>query len=188
MHKNNSSAMKRWIAGLSATFVMALSGLVTESSYSQEKLEGRFICKSSVGEMPTTVFQSSRGTDVSIIKWSSKYFSGSGFTPERRCQVISLRLQKLSQSGNLEYFISTKVNDSPVICASRQRNGDCDNLIFTLIEDEDYSSVLNDFTTIINELKRGNIAQPHIEKSPPTFFVCASRSASGNCSGLLIMQ
>jgi hypothetical protein len=169
--------MKRWIAGLSATFVMALSGLAIDSSYSQEELGGSFYCGNSVDGTPTTIFKPSHGTDFPIIKWTSTYFSGSGFIPERRCQIVSKRLQQAFQTGNLKYFISTNVNGYPVICASKQMNGNCGTLILTLRENEDP-------VTVLNQLRGGDVDKP--DKGSSVFFACASRSASGNCSGLLL--
>lgn len=84
-----------------------------------------------------TVAQRAERRTSPLITWNSTEF-GLGFTPERRCQIVSQKLTDVvaQNSGllaelNLTYGI---VNDLTVICAVRGTSTGCssDNMLFTL--------------------------------------------------------
>lgn len=91
-----------------------------------------FVCGKSEG-IPATVARTKKG-DVPIVIWSSEGFSKSGFTPQVRCQQVSARFQTLYRSGQLKYITAGKINNIPVICATREQTGACtqQNLLYTL--------------------------------------------------------
>ncbi len=68
-----------------------------------------------------------------IISWKSEDFSQSGYTPLRRCNDVSKRFNDFHASGQLEFLTAGIVNNSPVICATKN-GGACDrtNVLFTL--------------------------------------------------------
>ena len=141
MHKNNSSVMKRWFAGLSTAFIMTLSGLVSVPAYAQGATS-RFYCgKYSNGE-PATIVDNGRGRQIALILWGSTYFSSSGYTPEKRCEIVSKNFAQALEKGSLRYLTYANLNGYPVICASKAKEGVCDRLLFTLNRGEDPSGVL----------------------------------------------
>ena len=82
--------------------------------------------------VPATVVQTKIGKQVPIIYWKSQTFSGSGWTPERRCQEVSARFQTYHSSGTLEYITTGRMNGLPVICVAQSDGGACEGLLYTL--------------------------------------------------------
>jgi hypothetical protein len=82
--------------------------------------------------VPATVVQTKIGKQVPIIYWKSQTFSGSGWTPERRCQEVSARFQQYHSSGSLEYITTGRMNGLPVICVAQSDGGACAGLLYTL--------------------------------------------------------
>ena len=82
--------------------------------------------------VPATVVQTKSGKQVPIIYWKSQAFSGSGWSPERRCQEVSARFQSYHSSGTLEYITTGRMNGLPVICVAKTDGGACAGLLYTL--------------------------------------------------------
>lgn len=82
--------------------------------------EGSFSCQYDDG-FPTTVFRVENGpgtiVEYSLIRWSSRYFEESGWTPERRCEEVSRRFQSYYEDGILRYLIVSEINNQGTICA-----------------------------------------------------------------------
>lgn len=89
-----------------------------------------FVCGTSQG-VPATMARTPRG-DVPVIRWVSSYFSGSGWTPERRCQEVSQRFESYNQTGALNYLTTGEENNLPVICVTDRKGGSCHGTLFTL--------------------------------------------------------
>ena len=149
--------MKRWVAGLSAIFLTALSGLVAESVHSGAIINTKssFYCGRDANGTPSTIFEHSNGRKTTLIRWTSTYFSQYlGFRySEFRCQVVSARFQKAYQEGNLNYLFKTGSGDSSFICASktedekdrkptRSYKPPCDHLLLSLTTKEDPDKIL----------------------------------------------
>jgi uncharacterized surface protein with fasciclin (FAS1) repeats len=92
-----------------------------------------FICVSGTNGLPTTYAVTARGR-VPVVRWFSDYFSGGGFTPERRCQEVSARFQSFYNSGQLNFIASGYVNGQAVVCAAQASGYPCTgaNVLFTL--------------------------------------------------------
>lgn len=90
-----------------------------------------FFCGMSDG-IPATLAQTPRG-NVEVIRWVSKHFSGSGYTPERRCQEVSARFQNHHVRKQLNFLITGRLNGLPAICVG-ERGSSCSSssLLFTL--------------------------------------------------------
>ena len=107
--------MKRWIAGLSATFVMALSGLMPDHSYA-DRASANFYCgKDAGGDLVTIADNGYR--KIALIRWNN-VFSSAAYSLERRCAEVAKRFQLNSETNNLNYLVPARVNGVPVICAS----------------------------------------------------------------------
>lgn len=207
--------MKRWFAGLSATFVMALSGLggfVIEPNYSQgnssddkyPKLDFiSFKCSlHPENKTPTTFLHfwnlAKNERRMAIISWKSEAFSDSGWTPIRRCKEVSQRLDALlKRNGGLDFSLKLfKLNNQNVVCGvnSGDSNEFCTNLLFTLPNNVSLDSI-NFIDTIISEgvaptpISDSTIdANGVVRLKDGREFVCLSRGANGNCSGILITR
>ncbi|MBC6477784.1 MAG: hypothetical protein GDA56_08335 [Hormoscilla sp. GM7CHS1pb] len=72
-----------------------------------DALAQRFFCgrdiNSRYGEVPASMARTARG-DVPIIHWVSTWSSGSGWTPQRRCDPVSQKFQRYHENGTLEYM------------------------------------------------------------------------------------
>jgi hypothetical protein len=92
---------------------------------------------------PRTVAITSK-KEINLIVWESKAFQASGFTPERRCNEVSDRLQMHAKSGKLRYITTGMINNQKVICVADYIYSKCrpNGLILTLKSDENPKEVL----------------------------------------------
>ena len=125
------------IAGL---LVASCNKQETSNQYSanstKSETETRFICregydKASQQRLPTT-YAFTAGQKRAIIRWSTEYFSGSGWDPQTRCEEVSPRFQKAYENGSLNLITNGKMNNQPVICTALQHGGSCVDLLITL--------------------------------------------------------
>ncbi|MFN5856261.1 MAG: COP23 domain-containing protein [Pseudanabaenaceae cyanobacterium] len=75
------------------------------------------------GEVPRTLVKTPSGESLAFINWKTNVF-GDNFTPERRCQIVSQRLQNYSSSGKLENLVASTMNGVPVICVGQNKRCD----------------------------------------------------------------
>jgi hypothetical protein len=128
--------MTKWQSLTAAVTLGAIAiGTVTAFNQPSYAQDATFYCGVSVqptGTFPTTFANTTRGT-IAVVVWNSTHFSYSGYTPERRCQEVSSRFQKLYNSGQLNFLTAGYLNGQPAICAGNS-NPPCtsDKLLFTL--------------------------------------------------------
>lgn len=99
--------------------------------------------------VPVTYAITPKGT-IPVINWVSDYFSGSGYTPERRCQEVSERFQTAYNQGTLNYITAGYRNGQPVICTSSTNGGPCSMVLFTLKPGSDASRTIQQLFDIKN--------------------------------------
>ena len=116
---------------LSVGLVISTSLWSNLSVIASSSLASTISCMNADG-VPATVVQTKSGKQVPIIYWKSQAFSGSGWTPERRCQEVSARFQSYHSSGTLEYITTGRMNGLPVICVAKTDGGACAGLLYTL--------------------------------------------------------
>ncbi len=91
--------------------------------------------KVSCQDLKTVVQKGDR--EAVMVAWNSNYF-GKEFTPEKRCQMVSERLQQAANNNGGTFkdleLASGTVNSQPVVCALQSGTKKCDrqNLLFTL--------------------------------------------------------
>ena len=90
----------------------------------------RFTCENHQG-IPITVAKTPT-KDVPIIRWVSDHFAGAGYTPEKRCQEVSLRFQSYYDQGLIRFMTTGRMNSQSVVCVTSQEQGPCQGLLFTL--------------------------------------------------------
>ena len=105
-------------------------------------IQSGFRCDTS-GEIPTTIYQSSQGKPEPWIKWVSDYFSGSGWSPNDRCQEVSSRLETYRRNKQLKYVTLGTINNQSVICVASQNQGPCEGIVYTLKPEQDGLKTLN---------------------------------------------
>ena len=115
---------------------LIIAGVICLLGYPHQVISGsslasRFSCIN-INGTPASVVETKTGKQVPIIYWKSQTFSGSGWTPERRCQEVSARFQSYHSSGTLEYITTGRMNGLPVICVAKSDGGACAGLLYTL--------------------------------------------------------
>lgn len=147
---------------LGATAI-ALSGLMFDAQPSHAGPtpgESGFWCSISTG-MPMTVYQNRQGAIEPWIEWSSDYFSGSGYDPITRCQLVSQRLEIYRRNRQLKYIAVGQMNGQNVICTANQINGVCQNLIYTLKPGQDPIGALYNLLA----WRQGQVGMPSVDES-----------------------
>lgn len=99
-----------------------------------------FFCGSDLGA-PATMVRTPDG-DKPFIRWTSNRFEAGGWSPERRCQEVSQRLQDASNRGNLRFLTTGRMNGQPVVCTASKEGGPCLDLLYTLKPEQDPAATL----------------------------------------------
>jgi len=105
----------------------------------------RFICQTGYDnvvqkDLPTT-YAATQGEQRAIVRWSTEYFTSSGWDPQRRCEDVSPRFQKAYDNNTLNFITNGTMNNQPVLCTALQDGGECEDLLITL-RPEDYPQQL----------------------------------------------
>ncbi|MDJ0717430.1 MAG: COP23 domain-containing protein [Prochloraceae cyanobacterium] len=95
---------------------------------------------------------------IELIIWQSNFFSGSGYTPETRCQIVTSRFQQHSDAKNFRYVSTGRMNGQNVICVS-SKSGRCQSngLLITLQPDDRPNQVLRDMFNLQARRNYGGI-------------------------------
>ena len=130
-------------AGVSAFAIIQL-GIRAEASGGS-----KFYCGTSEG-VPSTMSTTKSGKQVPIIRWKSSHFSDSGYTPQRRCEIVSQRFNDLYQRGQMNHLTTGRMNGLPVICAAATNPGPCvqDGLLYTLKPGQNATQTLKNLISI----------------------------------------
>jgi hypothetical protein len=89
-----------------------------------------FVCGNWQG-IPTTIARTAKG-NVPVLRWESNHFNDSGFTPQKRCQIVSKKFQEYYSKGRLKYLTTGRSKGENVVCVAKYQNGPCDGILFTL--------------------------------------------------------
>jgi len=158
--------MTKWQSLTAAVTLGAIAiGTVTafnQPSYAQDTTT--FFCGVSNDGIPTTFANTSRGT-VQVVKWTSEFFTDSGYSPERRCQEVSSRFQRHYSSGQLNFLTAGYLNGQPAICAGNS-SPPCtsEKLLFTLKPGSDAAARIQQ----IFYIGSGASNAPLLESSDPS--------------------
>ncbi len=135
----------------------------TSSQYTAQETnsdtETRFICRegydrASNKQLPTT-YAFTGGQKRAIIRWSTEYFSGSGWDPQSRCEEVSPRFQTAYENGTLNFITNGTMNRQPVICTALQNGGPCADLLITLRPTDDGKELATELGQILNGRSTG---------------------------------
>ncbi|WP_293247035.1 MULTISPECIES: COP23 domain-containing protein [unclassified Microcoleus] len=155
-----------------ATTAIALCALTVASapSYARPNVgESGFWCSTSTGA-PVTLYQNPQGAVEPWIEWTSDYFSGSGYDPATRCQLVSKRLESYRRNRMLRYITVGQMNGQNVICTANQVNGICQNLIYTLRPGQDPIGSLYNLLA----WRQGQVGMPSTEESSQIPYIDVS--------------
>lgn len=142
-------------------------------SNAQNRGQGVFYCGTDNGKPATIVRHPSRG-ELSFIIWDTNYF-GNQYTPQRRCEIVSDRLESNQRNETLTTIVEGRLNNYPVLCASPDKevpnsviNCSDERLILTLRPTDDPQEAIN----ILYGLNTGispnpyHSSRPSLAKSP----------------------
>ena len=171
-----------------ATTVIAIISMTifSQPSYGRPSQPGqgesRFWCSSSTG-LPVTVYQNPQGAIEPWIEWASDYFSGSGYNPETRCQLVSQRLESYRRNQQLKYITVGVMNNQNVICTAYQINGVCQNLIYTLRPGQDPIGSLYNLLA----WRQGQVGMPSADESSQIPYIDVSQKLGQNTDDIVQM-
>jgi Circadian oscillating protein COP23 len=100
--------------------------------------------------LPTTLIASSaRKEPVAFIQWKSTDFGE--FTPQKRCDIVSPKLQQAWKNRRLDYLmagVSPQTGQGIICGASKKTKCDRSNMLFTLDSGSDASAVIKRIRSI----------------------------------------
>lgn len=138
------------IAAIPLVATVLLSSLVSRAAAQSTT----FVCGSTTVNaqaVPTTIAVTPEG-DVPVIRWISTEFSAAGFTPQRRCEIVSEKFQIYYSNGSLQYLTTGRINNQPVVCTARTNGGACENQLFTLRPDANPGQTLQRLLDVRNRV------------------------------------
>ena len=145
---------------VSAVLAMAtvLSTFGLAFTKSAEAAPRTFSCKMASGAWTTLVNESGQ-PERQLIRWTSDFGAKVGYTPERRCNEVTQRMNLyLSNSG--QFITHGMQGREKVICATNRLGKDCLNLLYTLKPDQDAKATLEDLFGVNNRnISRGPIRE-----------------------------
>jgi hypothetical protein len=149
---------------LIASLLVASCGKSTTSSqYTAQETNSdtgtEFMCregydKASNKQLPTT-YAFTGGQKRAIIRWSTEFFSESGWDPKSRCEEVSPRFQTAYQNGTLKFITNGTMNNQPVICTALQDRGPCADLLITLRLTDNGPQLVRELGQILNGRSAG---------------------------------
>ena len=109
----------------------------------------KFFCGTYDGA-PSTMSNTSSGKQVAVIMWKSTAFSGSGYDPQTRCQIVSNRFNQLYTQGLLTHLTTGRKNGSNIICGAASKGSGCapDGMLYTLKPGQDPTQTLKNLLAV----------------------------------------
>ncbi len=150
-----------------ALATLALTTLSITPAFSQSESGSReFFCFNNRKGIPTTYLRTENGEKRAVIRWESKVFKPSGWTPSDRCKEVSQRFQTANNNGSLEYITNGIMNKKKVICTATEVGGQCVDLLFTLLpkEKNQGEAILTQLNKLLNGESQTVLVQSSGEK------------------------
>ena len=134
-----SSSFASVINTLLLSTTIITNGLISTnvSSVQAQSEPGNFSCGKSFNEklnksVPTTLFWTSTGRKA-MIQWVKPMGKNSEWTPQKRCEAFSQRIQPAYNENPEELlFTHGNLNGQNVICTTDKVNGECKYMLITL--------------------------------------------------------
>jgi hypothetical protein len=108
-----------------------------------------------------TTFAWNPANKKAIVHWAREDFSGSGFNPKTRCQEVSPRFQTAYDNGSLNFLTNGYIDEQPVICTAKEVGGDCEDLLITLLHQDNAEETLDHLSKVF----RGDASKPLTQSS-----------------------
>lgn len=136
--------MKNHLSAPLTGLALALSVTLASNQPSQAQSQSRLFTCALRDKYPVTVVRHPTRGSVPLIVWTNTSQISDTWTPQKRCQEVSDRFQKLQNQGQLRILKTGTVNGQSVICGLRTNQGACDrkNVLLTMTKDRDPNQVL----------------------------------------------
>lgn len=118
-----------------------------------------------------TTFAWNENSKKPLVMWQTEDFSGSGFTPEKRCQKVSPRFQEAYNQGSLRFIANGTMNDQPVLCTTEEVTGtqpQCETLLITLRHQDDGKKALSQLSEVLLGQANGPVTHNKSDRSNGT--------------------
>jgi hypothetical protein len=154
---------------LTKTFTLALVGMgAIFTLQSPSQAQAIFECLVPVAGpyagVPTTYAQVGPNEYKPVIRWTSPYSSGSGYTPQQRCLEVTRRFNTLyTRPGGIDIITTGYLNGLPVIYSpsNGRERANSSNLLFTLKKGENATEKIQQ----LFDLREGVGTSPLFESS-----------------------
>jgi len=114
--------------------------------------------------VPTTYVKVGPDERKAVIRWVSRYSSGSGYTPQQRCLEVTRRFNTLyTRPGGIDIITTGYLNGLPVIYSpsNGRERANSDNVLFTLKRGDDGTRIIQQ----LFDLREGAGTDPLFESS-----------------------
>lgn len=125
-------AIRRW-AGLGSLGLLLCAQVVTPAQ-TAEPSDQRFTCEVDLSDEYTVMYRPESDLSRSY-SWAKPGEMGGGWTPERRCQTISARLEQYRPEGLIELRTGVE-NGYDIVCATTEATDEC-RIVFTVPPGQD---------------------------------------------------
>ena len=113
------------------------------------KISYNFVCEASKKDGTPTTYGITPTAKKPIIRWTSEYFTDGGYPPQKRCEIVTQKMQTAANNGMLDYIIVGRENNQDVICFSpTKEGGPCSITFFTVKPNQSASKVHEDVLNI----------------------------------------
>jgi hypothetical protein len=114
--------------------------------------------------VPTTYVKVGPDERKAVIRWVSRYSSGSGYTPQQRCLEVTRRFNTLdARPSGIDIITTGYLNGLPVIYSpsNGRERANSDNVLFTLKRGDDGTRIIQQ----LFDLREGAGTDPLFESS-----------------------
>ncbi len=156
--------MKNWLTVKLFTMGMMIGSVLTPNASQAQSDRNIYRCIEKNG-IPVTVVDTYKGR-AELIAWKNPYPGySSRWTPKRKCEEVSRRLQKFSDDNQLKYITTGQMNGYPVICVGEiksVRGYSCINegLLITLHKGEDADQELQSLFQQATQIVSSPVSYP----------------------------
>lgn len=149
----------------------------TAEKNSAQRSSVEFVCRQWENQGSWTTFVNTNRGSIPMVVWKSLEFVDSGYTPMKRCNDVSDKLQNFYEMGVLNHLVPGYINEYPVICAVKERNQECveeSSILLTLSQGRPIENVNEDIQTLLGV--RDDAGSPLENSALPI----VSRNSDGN--------
>ena len=145
--------------------VSAIAAFANNTPAAQQRYT--FECRNIYGN-PTTVAISDQwgGEARRFMVWETNFGHEVGYTPQKRCEEVTGRLDKYFSQGGI-YITHGLMNNQKVICITNRKGNGCQKLLYTLKPDQDPNEALDSLFSLNDRHFAG---RPLREGSCPTYI------------------